>query len=237
MRALSQRLASACEKPLASVRNFADVIAAPPDVPAPPSWWEEIKKAEEGGAHSSPGHKAAPHAASAGAVIQELPQSHMPAAKEEMLAGWWKDSPLKTQSAPPPAQAGGLVKGFLLPLLRLWQERDGVSLPAVAPATPAAPARTSPAPLAAAPRAVEKKRPRSRWLTCSSVTCLLLCLTAYSVLLLAQVVTQRAQSVWADVNHAPAAISAKNTLKLSTSPASTSQPLPSSGVHASRSKI
>jgi len=180
VRDLSQKLALACEGPVWRVPRFDRIIADLPDIPVPQPWWKQ----SEGDNPPHAGTRAAQTPSQPVAVVSTpaaakppAPVTPQPSAHEKPLKpGWVKETSY--------TRAGALLAGLVLPLVHLWQDA-GVKSPAPTPSSGSkTPARANTPLSPGVPRSASKERRGSRWLTCSSVTCLLLGLLLYGIVML-----------------------------------------------------
>ena len=224
VRELAQRLILACEGTLARVPDFAQTLASVPDIPAPQPWWVTEGKpsantpapSASATSSSAASHDAVPEwwkAAEAEAeqkarekekekAAQERDANEREKAANEEAA---RAAEIKTRQAPAPLQPAshaesetGSLKEFMLSLARLWNDsRAGQSVGAAQ--TYASPVPRAPSDDAAAGRK-NAGRPRRACLTCSGVSCLTACLTAYVCIMLAQLIGREFSP--SPVNHA-----------------------------------
>lgn len=196
VRELSQRLALACEGPVWRAPDFLEILDAFPDIPEPKPWWIDTPPVEPSSKpHPAPAVPVAGSKAKAAPVARKAPHPTPARDEGETPLPEWMQNEKKSQS---PLQAHKLVSGLLLPLARLWQEAGALkSSPRQAPAPQTAsqppPANSTPvrrvtpsvpAAPAAQQHSARKEKRSSRWLTFSSVSCLMVCFALYGIVML-----------------------------------------------------
>ena len=222
VRDLSQRLILACEGTLARVPDFAQVLAGVPNIPTPQPWWQT-----ESGA--PPATRTAPAPAASASNSVPAASAHPPVTPHDTLPEWWKAAekdteakaakgkdmqgkarqalsaaPLPPPAVPAAANAAGPIPSFALLLARLWNYSR------VAPLTGAAQTHAAPVPASSSPaapsRSVDRRRPRRVWPTCSSVSCLIACLSLYGLIMVAQGIMRAARALMSPPRHSPVTI-------------------------------
>ncbi len=150
----------------------------------------------------------APPAPSAPAHAATVPGQQAPPAPEED-EGWWKPAQDTLQKTP----AGKAALGFLQPLKRMWDEAGTpASVPAPSPPnTPPAHTPTTVPLERGVPRSTSKNRREPRWLTCTSVTLLFLCLALFGIGLLAKIAVRAVSSLLAEDKPAATVSATKTT--------------------------
>lgn len=209
VRKLSQRLALACEGPVWRVPKFFEVVAEFPDIPEPTPWWLNNPSFDAPPKpHPAPALSDTASAAQSAPSGRKTPPPAPVAAEEETTLPEWMQREKMSQS---PAQAHKLVAGLLLPLARLWQEASALkstTRPSTAQPTPVSPAAPAPvrtvtqpvslASVAQQPTARKEKR-SSRWLTFTSVSCLVVSITLYGIVMLGSFIFHKIANFIEDV--------------------------------------